>query len=74
MLKDFKEEILRDFDILRDFKGTRSPPAKSKKAARGPQNGQLGLEIFGRSSQLRFFDPSPPFMRKGGGRNKIKWF
>ena len=42
--------------------GTRSPPAKSKMAARG----QL--------SQNKFFDPSTPSMRKGcdGGEKKLR--
>ena len=49
------------------------PPAKSKMAVRGTQNGQRGLEsgpILGYwgSDQLslnKFFDPSTPSMRKG---------
>ena len=43
---------------------TAAPPAKSKMAARGPQNGR---GVFGRSKQLslnKFFDPSTPSMRK----------
>ena len=41
-----------------------APPAKSKMAARGPQNCQ---QCFGRSRQLslnKFFDASAPSMRK----------
>ena len=48
------------------------PPAKSKMAARGPQNGRRGL-VFGRSRQLspnKFFDPSTPSMRKGCDREE----
>ena len=39
-----------------------APPAKSKMAARGPQNGQWGLE---RCLPLGFFYLSTPSMRKG---------
>ena len=54
--------------------GTRSPPAKSKKAARGLQNGRQGLEmclslgflgILSNFHKINFFDPSTPSMRKG---------
>ena len=60
--------------------GARSPPARLKMAARGPQNGRRGLEKclplgFGRFKQLslnKFFDPSTPSMKKGldGGNGK----
>ena len=48
------------------------PPAKSKMAIRGPQNGRWGLErgltlgywAFESLSLNKFFDPSTPSMRK----------
>ena len=56
------------------------PPAKSKMAAKGPQNGRQGLQRsptlgIGHSEQLslnRFFDPSTPSMKKGCNGEK-KW-
>ena len=58
------------------------PPAKSKMAARGPQNGRRGLERgptlgywpFRATFANKFFDPSTPSMRKGGdgGENEMK--
>ena len=52
--------------------GTRSPPAKSKLAARGPKMVDgvwkgVYPYVFGHSKQLslnKFFDPSTPSMRK----------
>ena len=54
------------------------PPAKSKMAVRGTQNGQRGLEsgpilYYWGSDQLslnKFFDPSTSSMRKGYDREK----
>ena len=58
------------------------PPAKSKMAARGPQNGRRGLEMgptlgywpFEQLSLNKFFDPSTPSIRKGrdGGEKSEK--
>ena len=51
-------------------------PAKSKMAARGPQNGLRGLESclpLDFCSLNKFFDPSTPSMRKvDDGEKKIK--
>ena len=56
------------------------PPAKSKMATRGPQNGRRGLErgptqVLGRSKQLllnKFFDQRIPSMRNLDDREPQK--